>query len=114
MRHYHIPENLMRKLIAADQPDIKPDPAIVQRLQYQLLLKNSRHVVHQNSLLPYLGNLLLFKSMGMKAGLTAILLVGFLFVGKINDHPIGTGYSDSCSIHSLVVDSNYMIKDSCR
>lgn len=106
-------EIFFHKIISVDNPSITPDPAVLHRLQYRLLLKNSHRQVKQNALLPFLG--VMFTShVGMKAGLATVILASILFVGKINDHQVNSAYTDSCALHSMMVDTNYMVKDSCR
>ena len=114
MKKYTNTYHLFRKSILKDNPDIEPDKAIEGRLNYYFLMKKSSHKVHSNSFAGVLIWLFSMKALGLKAGFATVCLAYFLFLGNINTKTVHQQYSDTCQLNTLAVDTNYMVKDTCK
>jgi hypothetical protein len=106
-------ENLYRSALSSDEPGIRPDQAIVERLNYYYSLKQAGHKLHMNSFSGMFVWLFSLKSLGLKASLASVCLGYMLFFGNIKKSPDDFKYSDSCQINTLVVDTNFTFKDTC-
>jgi hypothetical protein len=107
-------DHLFRKAVNNDHPNIEPDAAIAERLNYYYSLKQPGRKLHANSFSGMIVWLLSVKSMGLKAGFVSLGLAYFLFLGNIKSSSEIPGASDTCQIHSLLVDSSYVAKDTCK
>jgi hypothetical protein len=115
MKNYNSPnDGLFRNAIMRDIAGIEPDKAIGQRLSYYYSVKQPMRKVHANSFAEIFLWLFSWKSMGLKAGFISVCLVYALFVGNIKNNGHANNLSDTCRVHSLLVDSNYIAKDTCK
>ena len=114
MEKNNFSDEILNRVIPGDNPGIEPNPSIIHRLNYHFLMKNSSSPVKKNSMLPFFGSFMMIKSFGIKAGLASAIIASFLFVNRINNHQVYSSGMDTCSRQSLMVDTNYMIKDSCK
>jgi hypothetical protein len=115
MKNYNRPNNsFFRNAIKYDTPDIQPDRAIEQRLNYYYSLKQPMRKVHANSFVGMFLWLLSWKSIGLKAGFVSVCLVYMLFIGNMRNNTDTNKLSDTCQIHQLLVDTNYIVKDTCK
>ncbi len=105
---------LLRNSIINDNPGIEPDKSVEDRLNYYFLMKKSCYKVHSNSFAGALIWLFSMKALGLKAGCATVCLAYFLFLGNINTKTVHQQYSDTCQLNTLAVDTNYMIKDTCK
>lgn len=106
--------NLFRRSITTDNPDIKPNKGIEERLNYHFLLKQPRQRVHTNSFTGMFFWLFSLKSLGFKASLVSACLLYFLFIGNINEQRQNEQFTDTCQVSKTAVDTFYMSKDSCK
>lgn len=107
-------DDLFRKAVNHDSPGIEPDAAISERLNYYYTLKQPIRKLHANSFIGVVIWLFSLKNMGFKAGFVSLGLVYFLFFGNIKNSSEVPGASDNNQIQSLLVDSSYMAKDTCK
>ena len=107
-------DNMFRKSVHQDNPAIEPDPAIAERLNYYYSLKQPARKLHANSFGGMFIWLFSLKSAGFKAGFVSVCLAYFLFVGDIKNNTGIPEMSDTCQVHSLLVDTSYMAKDTCK
>jgi|ERR1035437_3918212 hypothetical protein len=105
---------LFREIISGDNPDIKPDKAIEERLNYYYLLKQPHRKVHMNSFAGMFVWLFSMKSFGVKASLISVCLLYFLFLGNMNNNNQSQNSSDTSQISSAAIDTFSLTKDSCR
>jgi hypothetical protein len=107
-------EQLFRKAVTYDNPNISADKAIEERLNYYFSLKQPRSKIHMNSFSGMFLWIFSIKSMGFKASLASVVLAYFLFFGNIKNGSDSRNYSDTCRIHTLLADTNYLVKDTCK
>jgi hypothetical protein len=107
-------ENLLRSTVSNDNPGIKPNKAIEERLNYYYTIKQPNREIHMNSFGGMFIWLFSMKSLGLKASFISAGLAYLLFFGNIKNDPSNPGYSDSCQIHTLVADTNFIVKDTCK
>ncbi len=107
-------DDLFRNIVMNDNPGIKPIKAIEERLNYYYLLKQPTRKVHSNSFSGMFIWLFSMKSLGLKTSFISAGLAYLLFFGNIKNNPSNPGYSDSCQIHTLVADTNFTVKDTCK
>jgi hypothetical protein len=101
-------------MVSSDNPGIEPNKAIEERLNHYFMIKQPSRKIHMNSFGGMLVWLFSMKSLGFKASLVSACLAYFLFFGNIKNNPSNPGYSDSCQIHTLVADTNLIVKDTCK
>lgn len=107
--------DLFRKAIVADCPDLKPDRNIESNLNYYFMLKNPSRKVQSNSFVGLLVWLISFKDIGLKAGFASACLAGFLFFGSIKNEGNVQYPHDTCQVSTpLLVDTFYTTQDSCK
>jgi hypothetical protein len=105
---------LFREIVSKDNPDIKPDKAIAERLNYYYLLKQPHRKVHMNSFMGMFVWLFSMKSFGIKASLVSVCLLYFLFLGNMNNNDQSQNSSDTSQISAAAIDTFSLTKDSCR
>ncbi len=105
---------LFREIISRDNPDIKPDKTIEERLNYYYLLKQPHRKVHMNSFAGMFVWLFSMKSFGVKASLVSVCLLYFLFLGNMNNTDQHKNDSNINRISSTAIDTFCLTKDSCR
>jgi len=111
---YNPTDNLFRKATNLDNPSISPDPSTIERLNYYYSLKQPMRKLHANSFSGMFLWLFSIKGVGVKAGFVSVCLTYFLFMGNIKNNPGLPETSDTCQIRSLLVDTSYVVKDTCR
>jgi hypothetical protein len=111
---FNLSNRLFKEIISGDNPDIKPDKAIEERLNYYYLLKQPQRKVQMNSFTGMFVWLFSMKSFGIKAGLVSVCFFYFLFLGNMNHNDQSQNYSDTSHISSAVIDTFSLTKDSCR
>ena len=114
MKQYTNTDHLFRNSIINDNQGIEPDKSIEDRLNNYFLMKKSSHKVHSNSFAGVLIWLFSLKTLGLKAGFATVCLAYFLFLGNMNTKTVHQQYSDTCQLNTLTVDTNYMVKDTCK
>lgn len=105
---------LFREILSKDDPGIKPDKAIAERLNYSYLLKQPYRKVHMNSFAGMFVWLFSMKNFGIKASLVSICLLYFLFLGNMNNNEQNQNLSDTSQVSSAVIDTFSLTKDSCK
>jgi hypothetical protein len=114
MNRIDLTDNMLRNVVTNDNPEIIPDEAIEKRLNYHFLLRNSSQKVHSNS---FFGSLVWFaslKSVGIKTAFVSLCFVGCLLLGNIKNNDQRLELSDTCHVSPQLVDSFYMVRDSCK
>jgi hypothetical protein len=114
MKKYTGNDQLFRNSMMKDNPHIEPDKAIEYRLNHYFLMKRSSHKVHSNSFEGLFVWIFSLKSLGLKAGFATVCLAYFLFIGNINTKTVNQQFSDTCQVNTVAVDTNYMVKDTCK
>ena len=108
-------DRLFRESVLLDNPNIEPNKSIEVRLNHYFMIKRSSHKVHSNSFEGIFLNLFSTKLLGYLAGGVAAACLGYsLFIGNINTKPINQQYADSCYQSTFAVDTNLIVKDTCR
>jgi len=108
-------DKLFRESVLQDNLNIEPNKSIETRLNSYFLIQNASRKVHANSFEGIFVNLFSTKLLGYMAGGVAAACLGYsLFVGNVNTKPINQQYADSCYQNTFVVDSNLIVKDTCR
>ena len=110
-KEFYTTDEMLRRIIMADKPAIEPDKGIQDRLNYYYMLKQPSRKVHTNSFAGNLSEVFSFKNIGLKASFASVVLVGALFFGNIKNHTNVQVLSDTCHISPILVDSNYLAKD---
>jgi hypothetical protein len=109
--HIH---HLLRNAVMRDQPQIEPDKTLGERLNYYYMLKRPSQKVRSNSFSGMFFWLFSLKSVGFKAGVASFCLAYFLFFGHIKNNPGRQELADTIQIHQALVDTNYVVKDTCK
>lgn len=107
-------DRLFRNIVIKDNPGIDPERAVGERLNYYFLMKKSTHKVHSNSFEGLFIWIFSLKALGLKAGFVSACLAYFLFLGNINTKTVNQQYSDTCQLNTVAIDTNYMVKDTCK
>jgi len=106
--------HLFRKAIMQDSPAIEPNPAIAERLNYYYTFKQPTRKLYSNSFAGMFVWLFSLKGVGLKAGFVSACLAYFLFVGNIKNNVGLQDLSDTCQVHQMLIDTNYLAKDTCK
>ena len=101
----------IKELLSNDKIPFEVDPAIQQRLNYQLQLKASSATIKQNSIFPFLATFFTTKLLGLKISVLTIVLFTFIGYKQIN-HPnsIYTG-TDTASVYQSMDTLNNLAAD---
>lgn len=108
-------DKLFRDSVLQDKPNIEPNKSIEARLNNYFLIKNTSRKVHSNSFEGAFLNMFSTRFIGYLAGGVAAACLGYsLFIGNINTKPINQQYADSCYQNTFALDTNLIVKDTCR
>lgn len=108
------PSKLFREIVSKDHPDIKPDKAIAERLNYYYLLKQPHRRVHMNSFAGMFVWLFSLKSIGIKASLISVCFLYFLLLGNVSNQNQNQKLSDTSQVSAAVIDTFSLSIDSCK
>ena len=114
MKMNNLNEKFFRHLITNDPLKMEADKSIEQRINYAFMLQSPARKIHANSFDSFFSFLISFKQLGLKTAFATVLLFCFLYAGNFQSHNSSIQLADSCKVKSLVVDSNYMAKDTCK
>ncbi|HEY4786001.1 MAG TPA: hypothetical protein VIH57_08125 [Bacteroidales bacterium] len=107
-------DRLFRKAITSDHPGIEADKAIADRLNYYFMIKRSGKRLQANSFSGMFLWLFSLKGMGVKAGFVSACLAYFLFFGNIRNNSAIRDVNGTYQMQQLLVDTNYVAKDTCK
>jgi hypothetical protein len=101
-----------RSIIQKDNPEICPNPATQERLNYYFRLQHSKQKVYSNNFLSFFSWVLSGESLILKTGLVFFIAAFFVIKSPITqDSSILTG--DSCTTNAVLVDTNAFVRDTC-
>jgi len=107
-------DDLFNHILKNDRQAGMPNRAVGERLNYHFMLKHSSRKVFSNSFSLFGSSFFFFKTVGLKAGLATVCLVGLLFFMKLNNSQSISVTIDSCQVNHALADSNFVVKDTCR
>jgi hypothetical protein len=102
---------LLHKTTINDCPEITPNPAVEDRLIYYFLLKQPAKKIKSNSIISITNWAFSLKGIALKTSIATACLVGALFMSNIRQSSNINIMPDSCQISPIIVDSNYLAKD---
>lgn len=102
----------LHKIMHSDRAPM-PGHNLEARLNYHFLLKHSSNKIHSNSFAGFLGWLISGKSIAIKTAL-GVVVAGFFMLKSPITTPYGKNSADTCRNSILLVDTNFLVKDTCR
>ena len=98
--------------LQSDKLPFDADPAIYERLSYQMQLKSSGSAVHKNHFLPALSVLFASKFIAWKVGIAALFLFSIMGYEQFKHEGSIPHIVDTAQIIQSIDTTNFLIEDS--